>query len=346
MKTFGRYLIYRLRQSALRTAVFTVLSVLLSQAIIYDCNNYSEIEFNQTGIFTLAILLGIFSTLIPILETMCFKNRRNLDTLYFFPIKREKMALVHYLSGFIQVAFIYTVTFIAAFTYLALNTDYYALGYMFPYYLLSLIAGLVMYSVFIFVFNQANTVVDGVVFSVMWMFAIALVMFAVQQMLPHRMIETGEGYIRTERIDLVAEWGIIYMPINALTVIFQELIEVNTYHHSTYSTEILKYAWWFGIWAVLGIAATVGYFVTFVKKGAQKMGEISNSWFGYRTLVPLYGYSLLMLMGREGGDHIMIWMLFAAMIIGYIIYRRSFRLHTPDLVVTAAGIIPLVLSSL
>ena len=107
MKTFGRYLLYRLENSALRTVIFTIISVIITQNTISDCIDHGAVEYNSTGLYVLATILGTICTLIPILETMCFKNRRNLDTLYFFPIKRWKMATVHFLSGFIQILFIF-----------------------------------------------------------------------------------------------------------------------------------------------------------------------------------------------------------------------------------------------
>ena len=152
MKTFMRYLRYRLDSTKLRTLIFTVISVMLSLSVIKDCIRVydNEYQYAESGIYILAVVLGIICTLIPILENMGFKNRRNLDTLFFFPLKREKMALVHYLSGFIQVIFIYTVTFVISALYLVANTDFFELYHLVGYYFLSLILGLVMYSFFIF----------------------------------------------------------------------------------------------------------------------------------------------------------------------------------------------------
>ena len=99
----------------------------------------------------------------------------------------------------------------------------------------------------------------------------------------------------------------------------------------------------FFVWGALGIAATAGYFLTFIKKGAEKAGEVSSSWFGYRILIPVYGYSCLMSFDT---DIILLVLVFAMMVIGYTIYRRRFKLKTSDIVVTACGIIPLIIGSL
>lgn len=344
MKTFGRYLLYRLENSALRTVIFTIISVIITQNTISDCIDHGAVEYNSTGLYVLATILGTICTLIPILETMCFKNRRNLDTLYFFPIKRWKMATVHFLSGFIQILFIYSVTFFIAFGYLAANTDYFALGYMPMYYLFSILIGLVMYSFFIFVFGQANTVADGVVMCVLWMFVLSIVSVVITG-------ETLRPYLAAKDRGSVTElsgWGIAYAPINNLTVIFQDLIEVNKdvfeYNsQATYAARYIKQAYMFFVWGAIGIAAAFGYLVTFIKKGAEKAGEISSSIFGYKLLIPLYGYSLLILF--DSLDFMTV-LIFVAMVIGYIVYRRTFKIKTSDLIFTGCGVLAVILGAM
>ena len=154
--------------------------------------------------------------------------------------------------------------------------------------------------------------------------------------------ESYQTYILMRRMSLIPEWGILYAPINNLTVIFQSLIESNqsSWNEFAYAKTYLEQFYFFIIWGLIGIACTVGYFITFIKKGAHKAGEITHSYFGYRLLIPLYGYSLLMIIGSL---EIVTVLVFMMMIIGYIIYRRGFKLRVSDLVVTALGAIPLLL---
>ena len=156
MKVFGRYLVYRLKNSALRTLILTFLALLMTQTVVSDGIRGFYPEYHDVSLYMHAIVLGVLCTLIPILETAAFKNRRNLDTLYFFPIKRWKMALAHYVSGLVQVFTVYSVTFFTAWIYLEVQTNYFALSYMLPYYLLSLLLGIVVYSFFMFVFGRAS----------------------------------------------------------------------------------------------------------------------------------------------------------------------------------------------
>ena len=341
MSTFGRYLTYRLKNSVLRTLIFTLLSVIYTLSSVSISIDYEAVEMRTTGIAVLATLLGILCTVMPMLETSGFKNRRNLDTLYFFPITRQKMAVVHYLSGFIQACAIYTVTFITSFVYLLVKTDCFALGYMIGYYFASLALGFVIYSVVIFIFGQANSETDGVVFTVMWMFAISLAVFAA-----HTFVGELLGNYQSLPCRImypVANWGILYAPINNLTVIFQKLIEVHHWRSENVAAGYASQWYMFVVWGVIGIAAVPGYVCTFTKKGAQRVGEISDSPFGYRLLIPLYGYSLMFIIGTID---VLVLPVLGIMIIGYIVYRRSVKLKARDLIVTACGIIPLILSLL
>ena len=350
MTAFTRYLRYRLEQSALRTLVFTALAVILSQSVISDAIRYLDVEavgYVDSGIYILAVVMGVVCTIIPILENMGFKNRRNLDTLYFFPIKREKMALTHFLGGFIQVAFIYTVTFAVASIYLIANTDFFNLYYLLPYYFLSLLLGFVIYSFFSFIFIQANTVADGSLMSLLWAFAPWVALYALYALTRPLYFEEGNvaSYGLALAYSCLTEWGIVYAPINNMTVIFQSLIEVNQsgWNEFTYAGIYLSQFYCFIIWGVVGIACAIGYFVTFARKGANKAGEISDSFVGYRLLIPLYGYSLIYMIGSI---EIVTVLVFVMMIIGYIVYRRTFRLKARDIIVTALGIIPLIIGML
>ena len=124
MKTSSRYLTYRLKTGMLRVLIMAILAVLILFLVLPECLDGSDVKWHSSGLYMQATLLSIVASIVPILELSGLKNRRNLDTLYFFPIKREKMAMVHFVSGFVQVLVIYTVTWGASYLWLALNTDY------------------------------------------------------------------------------------------------------------------------------------------------------------------------------------------------------------------------------
>jgi hypothetical protein len=256
------------------------------------------------------------------------------------------MALVHYLNGFIQVFSVYSICFFSSWIYLELQTNYFALGYMLFYYIFSLLVGIAIYSIFCFLFMQGNTVADGVLFCFLWIFALMLVGFEIRAEFLRPLLNNTEYW--ESSANFATEWGFIYSPLNNLTVIFQNLIETNKqalehYYKDAYAARYMREMYMFFVWVALGLAAAAGYFLTFIKKGAEKTGEISDSWFGYRVLIPMYCYSLLMMFDME---MIMTVLVFALMIGGYILYRRGFKFKLSDIIVTGCGILAIILGSL
>ena len=92
MKVAKRYLSYLLKKNLLRTVTFTAISVIICFIVVDGEAGSGLVKYRSTGIASLAVMLSLFSVIIPMLELADFKNRRNLDTLYFFPIERKKMA--------------------------------------------------------------------------------------------------------------------------------------------------------------------------------------------------------------------------------------------------------------
>ena len=330
MKTFGRYLSYRLKQSWLRTLIFTVLAIILTQnTMIGELKGY----YPESGLYILAVVLGILCTILPILETADYKNRRNLDSYYSFAISRKKLAWLHYLSGWIQIAVIYSVTYLFACLTLSTHQTPFSLIYLLPYYFGSLALGLVMYSVFLFLFGEGNTVVDGVLFCVLGIFGLTMLLSLVQELI--------RVFSSRSSLPFVPFWGCVYTPINNLTVVVLHWLHGMS-DSSRSVAEILEQSYMFAVWFLLGVAAAVGYFYTFTRKRAETIGDISKSWFGYKTMVPIYAFSLLF-MGAIGGGFIFIFIL---MLSGYFIYRRSFKLRKSDVIVLAGYLLLSVLGAI
>ena len=341
MKTFLRYFGYISKKAILRTVIFLILGFAFVWISAMTGVEDSRVGTNfvghyydhrYTNIGTISTVLGFLCTLVPILELSAFKNRRNLDTLYFFPIKRWKMALAHYLSGFLQIATVHTVCFFHSFGFYLLYTDCFDLRFMIPYYFASLGLGILLYSIFMFINSQANTVVDGVIFSILWMFAFYLLLQLAAGVLQSRL---GDDFVY-EVLKAPFNWSSVYSPLNNVTVIFQRVIHINQTSSSSIAKTYFSELYMVAVWGVLGVGAIVGYFLTFTKKGAQKAGEVSTTFFGYRTLIPLYCITLLWLSMLS-----LIFMVFiiAMTIVGYVIFRRGFKFKLPDILSIVGSVI-------
>ncbi len=337
MKTFFRYLRFNLKRSTLRSIslmLCSVLIVLVALPSMIEPDKYEYVHTSEpgvhytyfynnctTGMQLLLMILCILSTVMPILCLADLKNRRNTDTLYSLPISRLKLSLVYFISGFIQVVFIYSCVFFTAYTFLALNTDIFDLSYMLIYYPLSLLAALLIYSFFAFFFTTANTVFDGIAFGVIWIFILS---YAVENISLHYELDSISTY-----------WTFIYMPLYNLTVIFRKKAEINYAGDLRFSDydNIIDSSYMFAVWAAVGLLCIIGYLVVFARKKQNNAGEISDSIFGYKLLIPLL--STIYYIDYYSSSIIF---LAVASFVMYIIYRRSFKLKKQDYIVWALTI--------
>lgn len=356
MTTFKKYLGYRLKSALLATVSFSLIALLVTVTTAFE--NVSVFEYrviDRTGIESLATIMGIIASIIPMLETNAFKNRRNLDTLYFLPLSRFKMALAHYISGFIQMFMIYTVAFIGHTLVLLPYAKYLKLQYMPLYYVLLLVLGIAIYSIFIFLYGEANSSTDGVICAIMWIFALYLLaLVAIEPIREYAFyfiyrdaegVMSNEYYIFMRELDNFTSWFIPYTPINNLTVVFQDVIEgremyieshekldelISVHIWPTFGEVIeARYSHWYMVFLpiVAGAASVFGYFRTFTHKGAEKIGEVSSSPFCYKVLIPIYGFVCFAFSQLFG---ITFFLIIAAMYIAYAIYRKSFKIKKAD----------------
>lgn len=339
MKTFGRYFGYITKKSILRTVIFALIGLIVVWVSAINGLNKTQVHARVTNIGAISTVLGFLCGIIPVIELSGFKNRRNLDTIYSFPIKRWKMAIAHYISGVAQITAIHSICFFASYIYYLLKTDYFALEYMIPYFFASLGLGIIMYSVFMFINSQANTVVDGVLFSILWLFGILVLLMAVCNIL---FICDFIKYREADHIGTFAShWSFPFSSLNNVTLLFEELIHVNrgkNHNISRFSPHMYMVA----VWGIIGIGSAVGYFLSFIKKPAYKASEVSNSVLGYKVLIPIYFIWGATLFALESDPMILVFDIIM-MIVGYVIYRRGFRFKLPDILSMVGSLIVAIL---
>ena len=331
MTTFKKYLTFRLKKSFLRTVVFSLIALVATYIVVY-ANAVPFViignpEYNgNTGIFVLVWIIVILSVAIPVLETTEFKNKRNLDTFCSLPLSRFDLALAHYISGFVQMFAIYTVSFITLVLVVLPYAEHFRLGYLPAYYVFSLILGLGLYSFYTFIFGEANTVLDGAIFCAMWTFGGGFLLLYIVDFITAAAFDLPTVVYN----DLnVSPWlfGVSFAPLNNITELFLHNIEPKANVSSSYFTISRHFESLF-VWALIYAACACGYFCTFARKGTEKAGEISDTWFGYKMLIPIYGF---LCAGMDSYMLNALWL--AAMFTGYMIYRRGIRLAKSDIIV-------------
>lgn len=327
MTYFKRYFTHRLRTTAFRTLILSIIAAVLSNAITStSCSTGG----GNSGIGTVTIFIAIAAILVPMLEIYQLTQRRTLDLVFALPVTKKQLAIAHFLSGLVQYAVIGTATYVASIvaiaaknpTLVARDTLPYNIGWTFPLFLLTLLGGVIIYSVVMFLFSQGNTAADGAVFAFGAPCGFLLLCFYLDEMI-------SSYYALNLRMD-----GSIIDLANPFTHLFGAydffccLIEPE--RNDVYNGMSAMNTASCVLWCILGIAAFFGFVYHVKNYRAEKAGGVSDSFFGYRVLIPLYGCILIAMNGSDI-DLLFLTFVIVAMAVAYFVYRRSFRIKYADI---------------
>ena len=317
----GRYFRYELKKNlktlGLLTAICTIIYVVVTSTsnLYYSYgtiavyvpghSNNGGIRNNSPQISIIYLLLGAMCFVVPALMYSFKMNRRSADAFYSLPIKREKLYLVKTLVGLILVFVPYTVAYAAGFLCVALRENFYDLIWYLPGYFGGILFGLSLYGVAAFSFSRANRVADGVIFMIFY----ALIGLLIASLVEAIEIERGIPY--DERMETV-----YFSPMGCF-VVFSEKIDALLREGGNQDLDFLMFLFVF-LHAIAGFALL--FLLPRFDKG-EDAEQYSDSWFGYRVMIPLYTALLIGLMG--GTEALYIVLFTVAAIVMTIIYRRK-----------------------
>ena len=310
-----RYFRYHFRKSVPKLIIELVM-VLLVLLLIPK----SDVE-EDLIVFEMMFVGIIMAVIMPFQEFSEFNNRRNLDTWFSLPIDRMKLAVVHYLNGAQHIGIVVSFMAIGLIFHaeggIHLNFGMYTL-----LYLTVLVMSLLLYGLLCLAFTSANTNSDGSTFVLAYLIlpsaiSLAVTMFTLRLDMWNREMDSfaigmpgclfrmrrgfSEGIVKTGE---------------GLAILFRDS--------------------WFTARLVLNIlicvAATVVMLYNFRNRHAEKVEDISDSWFGYRTLLPVYAFCAAFCTYSYAGSAL----LGIVLIVCYMAYRRSTKLHKYDWAVIAA----------
>lgn len=285
-------------------------------------------------------ILIICSFIIPVIEFSFFKKRRNLDCAYALPISRREMGAVHYLTGLICLIVPFTCSYLCNFLLMLRYPEGFAYAPLLGFYFLNLLLSITVYSLFVFVFNQANSTGDGIWFIILWSFLLALILAAVDSF----STMVYDTFIwEKENSDAIYEayskwsdkwlidpgfglpWGLQY----EMSWVYEAAIEkANDSWESRRIAELWKdshFVVMFAVWILGGIGSAVSFVLSFGKRRAEKTQEVSDSWFGFKVLIPVYGFLI-----NIASSGVLLLGVTIMTFVGYLIYRKGFHLKVWD----------------
>lgn len=182
--------------------------------------------------------------------------------------------------------------------------------------------------------------IDGLVFVAFWSCAFFMLFLMIHNMVPLRRHYgydpwSGHSWYWYARPSTPALEAYLWFSVSPLIGLFVRQNNAIRGESNFWGWEY----WWVGIivLTVLGILAWVGLILLSKKEKAENVDQVSNSWFGYKTLIP---YFIAVGLGASGAT---IWHndFTTALILGsiivvsafafYILYRRTIKLKLQDI---------------
>lgn len=325
MKNNIRYLKYRIRSQLPYTLIVTVLSALftLSNAVSTTTDLDGNVDTYIT-LFPITLIICGLSFFTPIVELGIFKKRSDLDSLFSLPIERRSLLGIHLLSGLITNCIAITVSVLIVAIQTVGIVEPFRILILLPYWLCAMIGGALLFGFFSFLFYEGNTSADGIIFAIAHTSILQVFFSGIFFVLSFLNVDLSRSP------DFIGHLS-PFVPISWISEYFCSVLY-------PVASEWDFLAWDYGIsslefilipllYAILSIAAIVAFFRWSVNKRIEKTGEISDSIFGYRSLLPMTLFTLFSVCAMA--TPLIVLSLIVA-VGGYAIYRRSFRLKLRD----------------
>lgn len=318
---FRRILLPLCILTAIAAVVFAAIALSTDFILIYyvPVDEFGETLLEQempgdTLLMVPTVILCALCTAVPAMQYSYRMKRRSVDLWYSLPVTRLSLMLARTIGGFALVLVPYTVSYWLGVSVIACSENLFHMVWYVPFFFASVPVGLLLYGVNAFTFTRANTVGDGILFMLLWTFVfLAAIAYpnAYFHGLPHEMTN--------------ATYYISYGPMGWLFSGFANAVR-------TGRVSIPDPAFLYIFWSILGAAAYFGMFFTAKRHPAENAGRISDSWFGYRVLIPAYLFCGASTLGNIFSLYALpsLAMLLVAGLVAFIVYRRSFRLKLQD----------------
>ena len=310
----------------------------IGNAVYVKSLDVESYKINEISLGYPVTVMMIMAAVAPGWMFCIFKKKRNLDCFYSLPISRRTLGMIQYGLGLIAVFLPFVLTYAQAILANIAGGYFENLAHqhILYHFLLSILAGFVMYTLSAFVFNLANTSSDGYIFMFAYQAVPAFIISCIENMI-YSYYSANNQYPFDSVIyqNLSADYGSNYLFFGETLSDLARKVErkyPDPYYDVNFSED---YIWlWIIVWTIVGVLALYGLYKLFALKRADQAEEISDTIFGYKTLVPICG--VIGILSELNADLYYSLLMFTAVVIGYTFYRRGVRYKKPDVIVMAA----------
>ncbi|MCD8041141.1 MAG: hypothetical protein LUF82_06470 [Clostridia bacterium] len=345
------YFVYRLKKCLIPFGIILTVAVIMYLLPMCIAAGSFRSEYYNAAI-NLDYTFIIVCIAMPVWAFGYKMNKRSTDLYFSLPVKREKLFMVHYITGFLTIIAAYTAVFWVGFIIVVCRHTWHlqAINQLWLY-LASVPLLYIIYSLYSFIYTRANNVLDGLLFMLFFTFALMLLSTFAERATSY--IDTeyyyddidGQWYNYTYRVYRVyPECYLPFAPFNLICELFAD--RTAGYNNDLFSLP-LDYASVnlivsMCIYVVLSAAATLGMVLGERRSKAENCEQVSESWFGYKVMIPFYAASLCFYITRYTGGIWVYTLLALIIVISYFItavYKRSLKIGWKQAVILAASII-------
>ncbi len=313
---------------------------------VHDYDSWNEIYylevlegFGPVNVYTAEIIafLIVASLVMPIWSMSYKMNARSCDIYYSLPISRRKLLAVNFFTGFATVIAAYTVAYLIGFFVILGKVEHIHLAHYGWLYFALIVPSFISYATSAFFFTRANRAVDGAVFVV----ASQFILFVAAEFLHVAVINFGGKY------------GVIngssYFGFSPYIWIYDSFVEYLVYGYEKITAQRLNNNIAGSvIVAAAAIAATAWLFVSEKRAKAENCERISDSIFGYKTLIPYFSVLLYLNYAFENAGSIVATfaVIFIASYAMSALYRRTLKIGKKSLAIIVGCLVAAVIAAL
>jgi hypothetical protein len=320
-----RLLKYYLKKRITIIGIISLIVVILGALIIGNSdfisnpvnNTYPKFAINSP--LWLVVWTGaILATIVPAFE-FYFKMRKvSVDEFYQLPIKREGLYICKCIIGLIETLIPTIIAIITVSILIAVKEHMFNVSFLIPYYFSIIGLVIVYYTTVVFVYTRCNTFFDGLINILLWSFLGVVIYAAINAVL--KQLNVGSFGDAT--------YFFIQSPLTVVHVYFDNMFMNNQMKFEPIMIVSVV------LFTVIGIAS--GFLTLYLLKydKAEDSMQKSNSWFSYKTLIPVYlGFLTAYTILDDLEIFVVMPIILVCSYIGYVIYNRSFKISKKDLIV-------------
>lgn len=331
-----RYFLYELKRN-----IFTILCIALIAVAVYLvevlATDMEGVSYVNNNIGTVLSMGGGLAVFVPVWVYGYKMKKRSVDLFYALPLKRAEIFAVKTFIGLIAVFLPFTAAYVigavattlkaAAFSTYGMSAVYYV-----PCYFASAAAMLCIYSVSAFFYTRANRAVDGIVFVVFAMLAAYALVLAISGF--------TDGVIYADEYVMPSAYS-PFSPLIYTEAYFEEALSDNEISKTVIVLSTMQKAnigIGFSLTGLGAIGAGVGAFLGERRAHAENIGQISESVFGYKTMIPFFTVVLLSLCSGLINASLIVLIAIGAYVTTAL-YRHTFKIGVKQGIILAVSIV-------